>query len=310
MTVRIVMDGAPAAGTTTLFGALAAEFDVVTSTPLWWADPRIEGFDWFKYPGGLYEGRPLRAELMALHGGAELEAVNDVLRTMADVFVLVVEATEAGAAAAREHLAMSREAWDGLDELCVPILVVVATKSDLPGAIEGDRVREILGVSDRTPLAETSATTDTGLKMVLAYAMREGLSLHRRRASAGALLTRPLEPYAIIEFLDLALGVKTDAQLFAAAEPAAGAGYVEATGGNPGVANEVSAGEVDPQPAPPAEPRRYDEELTDAPPVWNVLGGQFDVQGPDAKADRFREIIETRRRLGQIEQLQSVRRAG
>lgn len=88
--VRIAYDGVAKAGKTTNIQKLSEKLKQNVFTPGQPGD-RTVFFDWMKYKGGSYEGRPIRCEIVTVPGQELLKERRNLLLQQADVIVEVVD---------------------------------------------------------------------------------------------------------------------------------------------------------------------------------------------------------------------------
>jgi signal recognition particle receptor subunit beta len=181
--VRIVYDGPPFAGKTTSVRSLARSLMRTVETP-GESEGRTLFFDWVEYTGGLFEGRPIRCQIVSVPGQVELASRRRALLESADVVVFVADtgdqaAVERSAITIREMVEMLRR--DGE----VPVGVIVqANKRDLPTAVPRNEVRAALGDDfASTALTESVAETGNGIRETFVLAVR--VALDRIRAQMG-----------------------------------------------------------------------------------------------------------------------------
>ncbi len=181
--IRIVYDGPPFAGKTTSVRALATSLMRNAETP-----GEFEGrtlfFDWVEYTGGLFEGRPIRCQIVSVPGQVELAARRRALLESADVVVFVADtgdkaAVDRSAATIREMVEMLRR-----DDQ-VPVGVIVqANKRDLPTAVSREELRVALGDDfAATALTESVAETGVGIRETFVLAVRVALDRIRAQIS-------------------------------------------------------------------------------------------------------------------------------
>lgn len=183
--VRIAVDGPPLAGKTATLRSLGALLDVPVES-MDEAFGRTLWFDWMRYLGGMYDGRPIDCEVVSVPGQQALERRRARLLEEADAVVFVVDASPAGQEA-------SLAAWQRLvtwrsGRSLKPGLVVQANKRDLAGAWTADEVREALSLPGEVSVVESVATDSTGVRRAFVFAVREAIRLTERvRREQGTL---------------------------------------------------------------------------------------------------------------------------
>lgn len=184
--VRLVYDGPARAGKTTSLRRLALSLGVDM-----FSAPEEEGrtlyFDWLDYVGGLFEGMPIRCQVVSAPGQQVLESRRRMILKSADAVVFVADSRpERAADNARSYAALREIA----SENQVPIgIVIQANKRDLPDALSLDELRDTFG--DGLSLAMTEAVAERGEGVRETFVLGIRLALDRVRAlhSEGALQT-------------------------------------------------------------------------------------------------------------------------
>ena len=90
LVVRIVYDGPAMSGKTTSLRALSQGFAASITSPEE-RDGRTLFFDWMDYVGGLFEGRPIRCQIVTVPGQTELAERRLRLLETADAVVVVAD---------------------------------------------------------------------------------------------------------------------------------------------------------------------------------------------------------------------------
>jgi signal recognition particle receptor subunit beta len=126
--------------------------------------------DWMQLDGGLVRGHDLRCHLLTVPGQAVLSRRRQMLLSLADTVVFVLESTEAGLA---DALPMWRSllAWTGGPEQGVPI-VIQANKQDLPGALSSALLRERWEIGPTIPITSAAASSGQGVRETVVMAIR------------------------------------------------------------------------------------------------------------------------------------------
>ena len=171
--VRVVYDGPGMAGKTTNLQQICSFFapqrrsELYTGTT---AAQRTLCLDWMHLDGGLVRGHDLRCHLLTVPGQAVLSRRRQMLLSMADTVVFVLESTEAGLA---DALPMWRSllAWTGGPEQGVPIMIQ-ANKQDLPGALSPAEVRARWALDPAIVVASAAAASGNGVRETVVMAIR------------------------------------------------------------------------------------------------------------------------------------------
>lgn len=184
--IRLVYDGPAKAGKTTSLRGLARSLGVAM-----FSAPEEEGrtlyFDWLDYVGGLYEGMPIRCQVVSAPGQQVLESRRRILLESADAVVFVADSRP-------ERTADNQRAFATLQEIAgrepMPVgIVIQANKRDLPDALPLDDLRDTFG--DGLSLAMTEAVAERGEGVRETFVLGIRLALDRVRAlrSGGSLPT-------------------------------------------------------------------------------------------------------------------------
>ena len=184
--VRLVYDGPAKAGKTTSLRRLAQSLGVEM-----FSAPEEEGrtlyFDWLDYVGGLYEGMPIRCQIVSAPGQQVLESRRRVLLESADAVVFVADSRP-------ERIADNRRAYAVLREIAteqpVPIgIVIQANKRDLPDAISLDELRDTFGEGLSLAMTEAVAERGEGVRETFVLGIRLALDRVRALRGDGSLIT-------------------------------------------------------------------------------------------------------------------------
>lgn len=173
LVVRVVYDGPGMAGKTTNlqqvcnFFAPQRRSELYTGTT---AAARTLCLDWMQLDGGLVRGHDLRCHLLTVPGQSVLSRRRQMLLSMADTVVFVLESTEAGLA---DALPMWRSLLEhtGGPEQGVPV-VIQANKQDLPGALATAQLRERWRVDPAIPITSAAAASGQGVRETVVLAIR------------------------------------------------------------------------------------------------------------------------------------------
>lgn len=184
--IRLVYDGPAKAGKTTSLRRLAQSLGVAM-----FSAPEEEGrtlyFDWLDYVGGLYDGMPIRCQVVSAPGQQVLESRRRLLLKSADAVVFVADSRP-------ERIADNQRAYATLQEVAaeeaVPVGVVIqANKRDLPDAISLDELRDTFGDGLSLAMIEAVAEHGEGVRETFVLAIRLALDRVRAMRSDGSLLT-------------------------------------------------------------------------------------------------------------------------
>lgn len=183
--MRIAFDGPPLAGKTATLRCLGTLLDVPVES-MDEAYGRTLWFDWMRYLGGMYDGRPIDCEVVSVPGQHALERRRRRILEEADAVVFVVDASPGGHEASM--LAWRRFVAWRVSRAHPPGLVVQANKRDLDGAWDADDVRRALSLPDDVAVVESIATDSSGVRRAFVFAVREAIRLtERRRIEEGSL---------------------------------------------------------------------------------------------------------------------------
>lgn len=183
--VRIAFDGPPLAGKTATLRSLGTLLDVPVES-MDQAYGRTLWFDWMRYLGGMYDGRPIDCEVVSVPGQRALDRRRRRILDEADAVVFVVDASPGGHEASL-HAWRRFVAWRAA-RTHPPGLVVQANKRDLAGAWDADDVRRALSLSEEVAVVESVATDSEGVRRAFVFAVREAIRLTDRvRLENGSL---------------------------------------------------------------------------------------------------------------------------
>ena len=174
--VRVIYDGPAFAGKTTNLKALARSLgsEVYSGEE---AEGRTLYFDWVDYVGGLFEGMPIRCQIVGVPGQRVLESRRRLLLETADVAVFVADSRPG-------QLAENVRSFDFLRQVVAPLtppvgFVVQANKRDVEEAISLEALRDALG--GETALAMTEAVAECGDGVRETFVLGVRLALDRVR---------------------------------------------------------------------------------------------------------------------------------
>jgi signal recognition particle receptor subunit beta len=173
LVVRVVYDGPGMAGKTTNLQQLCTFFTRQRRSDLYTGNTvadRTLCLDWLQLDGGLVRGHELRCHLLTVPGQAVLSRRRQLLLSLADATVFVVESTESGLHEARPMWLSMLEHTGGI-EAGVPV-VLQANKQDQPGALGPLEIRERWQLDSRIPIVAAQATNGTGVRETVVLAIR------------------------------------------------------------------------------------------------------------------------------------------
>lgn len=175
--IRLVYDGPAWAGKTTSLRGLARTLgtEIFSGDE---ADGRTLHLDWVDYVGGLFEGRPIRCQIVGVPGQRVLERRRKMILETADAVVFVADSRTG-------QIGENRRSFELLRTITVsaspPVAIVVqANKRDLAGVMALDELREALGGGAALAVTEAVAERDEGIRETFILAVR--LALDRVRA--------------------------------------------------------------------------------------------------------------------------------
>jgi signal recognition particle receptor subunit beta len=171
--VRVVYDGPGMAGKTTNLQQMCALFAPDRRSDLYnglTAASRTLCLDWMQLDGGRVSGHELRCHLLTVPGQAVLERRRQMLLSMADSIVFVLDSSEEGL---HEALPMWRSllACTGGAEAGVPVLIQ-ANKQDLSGALAVAEIRQRWTLGAGLPIIAASAASGQGVRETVVRAIR------------------------------------------------------------------------------------------------------------------------------------------
>ncbi|HTV22921.1 MAG TPA: ADP-ribosylation factor-like protein [Polyangiaceae bacterium] len=172
LVVRVVYDGPGMAGKTTNLQQICTLFPPQRRSELYSGQTVAERtlcLDWMQIDGGLVRGHDLRCHLLTVPGQAVLSRRRQMILTLADTVVFVLESTEHG-------LKQAQTKWRSLfactgGPSVVPI-VVQANKQDAPGALSAAEIRERWKLDANIPVVSANASTGHGVRETVVLAIR------------------------------------------------------------------------------------------------------------------------------------------
>lgn len=174
--IRVIYDGPAFAGKTTNLRTLARSLESKLYSGEE-SDGRTLYFDWVDYMGGLFEGMPIRCQIVSVPGQRILERRRRLLLETSDVVVFVADSRS-------ERLKDNVRSFKVLGQVLTPMvppvgIVVQANKRDLKGAITLDALRDALDRDRLLALTEAVAESGEGVRETFVLAVR--LALDRVR---------------------------------------------------------------------------------------------------------------------------------
>ena len=199
LVVRIVYDGPAMSGKTTSLRALASRLGTVVESPEE-RDGRTLYFDWMDYVGGLFEGRPIRCQIVTVPGQTQLADRRQHLIETADAVVVVLDSRRPEFDFGMRWL---REAAQLVSSFKPPVgLVLQANKRDAEDAVDREEIRQELKRIAPIALVESVATSADGTREAFVLAVRLALDRVRALSAAGKLLTGPPDEGAARDLLE------------------------------------------------------------------------------------------------------------
>lgn len=155
--LRIAYDGASRAGKTTNLRQLSERLDSEIAAPEQKGE-RTVYFDWMRYRGGSFEGRPIRCELLSAPGQELLSQRRDLLLSTADAIVIVLDSSAVDLDALKHRIAELRE---NSSTQTPPAVLVQANKCDLDPSLPLDELRSFCR-EHKPPVMFQTATAKSG----------------------------------------------------------------------------------------------------------------------------------------------------
>lgn len=203
LVVRVVYTGPPQAGKTQSVRALMPLLrgkgaNHAVMSPGEWRG-RTAFFDWADYEGGVYDGKPIRCQILSTPGQVALSDRRELLLRAADAVILVVDSRQDAIERATQcYEEMAPWLADaGRDE---PIRVILqCNKQDLPGALPAADLSRVLGVPCGKDVYATSATAGKGLRAAFVAGVRNAVDRARALVARGI----PLQPPEVLDGQEL-----------------------------------------------------------------------------------------------------------
>jgi mutual gliding-motility protein MglA len=183
LVVRVVYDGPGMAGKTTNLQQICTFFTLQRRSELYsgrTAAERTLCLDWLQLDGGLVRGHDLRCHLLTVPGQAVLSRRRQMLLTLADVAVFVVDSSEPGM---KQALSMWRSLLACTGGPGAVPLVIQANKQDQPGALTPVQIRERFKVDTSVPVVPANASTGQGVRETIVLAIRAAAVLLQDKLS-------------------------------------------------------------------------------------------------------------------------------
>lgn len=188
LVVRVVYDGPGKAGKTTNLQQLCSFFTRQRRSELYTGTTAAERtlcLDWLQLDGGLVQGHELRCHLLTVPGQAVLSRRRQLLLSLADATIFVLESTPAGLEEARPMWLSMLACTGGLDA-GVPV-VVQANKQDQPGALDPGEIRARWAIDARVPIIAAEATRGSGVRETVVLAIRATALALQEQLQASAI---------------------------------------------------------------------------------------------------------------------------
>lgn len=187
--IRVTYDGSAMCGKTTTLRCLADLVAVTPQTP-----DEVQGrtlyFDWLEYVAGMYDGKPIRCQVVAVPGQKELESRRWHLVDRSDVLVYVIDSSPQGFEESFRQLERVHRRLSGLDGP-IPGIVLQANKRDVQGAAPMEVIRERAAHLGDVAVVESVATRADGVRYAFVLAVRLGIDRARALAEEGQLRRDP-----------------------------------------------------------------------------------------------------------------------
>jgi signal recognition particle receptor subunit beta len=185
LVVRIVYDGPAMAGKTSSVRALAASLGRPTFSGDE-AEGRTLHFDWLDYVGGLFQGYPIRCQVLSVPGQPALVSRRQRLLREADAVVFVADSR-------RDALDDGLRSFETLRSFVnaaappAPGIVLQANKRDAADAVPLDQLRARLAVGPTVAVTRSVATDGSGIRETFVLAVRLALDRVREHWRTGSL---------------------------------------------------------------------------------------------------------------------------
>ena len=191
ITIRIVLDGAPLAGKTTVTHSVAAALGDAVAVPS--QEGGLTGsFDWGSYTDGEYTGETVDVEIVNVPAQRNLVDRRHELLAWGDVIIFVSDSTAPVIATSSDKLGELRAE---LEEIGDKPIIVIANKRDLGNAIGLDELRRELNLGDADVVVESIATAGVGVPLATVHSVRAALTAegHRFEAPVAAPVLKALD---------------------------------------------------------------------------------------------------------------------
>jgi signal recognition particle receptor subunit beta len=199
LVLSVVYDGPARSGKTTSLRSLARSLAAKV-----FAGAEEEGrtlyFEWVDYVGGLFEGMPIRCQIVTVPGQTVFERRRRRLLETADAVVFVADSSPLRLVENQRSYALLQEIAARQDVVDIGI-VVQANKRDLPDALDLDRLRSALGGHSAVAMTEATAGQGDGVRETFVLAVRLALDRVRALAAQGKLESGPPEHEEASELL-------------------------------------------------------------------------------------------------------------
>lgn len=185
LVVRIVYDGPAMAGKTSSVRALAKSLGRPTFSGDE-AEGRTLHFDWLDYVGGLFQGYPIRCQILSVPGQPALVSRRKRLLREADAVIFVADSRPGALEEGLRSFEVLRTFVNAAAPPA-PGIVLQANKRDAADAVPLDLLRARLAVGPTVAVTSSVATDGSGIRETFVLAVRLALDLVRERWRTGTL---------------------------------------------------------------------------------------------------------------------------
>lgn len=172
--VRIVYDGAPAAGKTLsvqTLGKLLGKTNAVFTPEL--PDYPIVYFDWLEYTGGFFKGLAIACQIVSVPTHTTAQPYRDYLLSTADTVVFVADASSPkNLQASLPYFDHAREQLAAIHSHAPVEMVVQLNKQDSPHAVHEVEAKTYFNDCPDLSFSESSATLPKGIRETFILAVR------------------------------------------------------------------------------------------------------------------------------------------
>ncbi|MEZ4445175.1 MAG: GTPase domain-containing protein [Polyangiaceae bacterium] len=185
LVVRVTYDGGALSGKTTTLQQFARSSSLLVESPEA-TEGRTLYFDWVEYVSGLYDGKPIRCQLVSVPGQLALEERRWHLVDRSDVLVYVVDSTKVRFDDSWEQLERLHERLAAAADPA-PGIIVQANKRDHPEAVPLALIQERAARFNDVAIIESIATKGVGVRPTFVFAVRLALDRVHALERQGAL---------------------------------------------------------------------------------------------------------------------------